>query len=138
MARVIEERIIEKIENWKDGSYRLSVRDRVEIENGKATYYLWDYNVFSAWKVEGNKIDISFSFHNWGSQTTKNRISALLWHFTRCYIFRKNWVFYLKDTRRGYTGNYYKIDTGKCYNVSEGVLFDIKGDKVEPLKDFKR
>ena len=134
MARVIEERIIEKIENWKDGSYRLSVRDRVEIKNGRATYYLWDYNVFSIWKVEGNKIDISFCFHNWGSQTTKERISELLWHFTKCYIFRKNWIHYLKDS----TGNYYKIDTSKYYNVSEGSLFDIKGDKVEPLKDFKR
>lgn len=134
MARVIEERIIEKIENWKEGNYSLSIRDKVRIENNKASYYLWDYNVFSAWKVEGNKIDVSFCFCNWGSQTTKSRISELLWRFTRCYIFRKNWVFYLKDS----TGNYYRIDTGKCYNVSEGTLFDIKGDKVEPLKDFKQ
>lgn len=134
MARVIEEKIIEKIETWKEGNYSLSVRDKVKIENNKASYYLWDYNVFSAWKVEGNKIDVSFCFHNWGSQTTKSRISELLWHFTKCYIFRKDWVFYLKDS----TGNYYRIDTSKYYNVSEGILFDIKGDKVEPLKDFKR
>ena len=134
MARVIEERIIEKIEAWKEGEYNLSVRDKVKIENGKATYYLWDYNVFSAWKVEGNKIDVSFSFHGWGSQTTKSRISELLWHFTDCHIFRKDWIHYLKDS----AGNYYKIDTGKCYNVSEGILFDKNGDKVEPLKDFKR
>ena len=134
MARVIEEKIIEKIETWKEGNYSLSVRDKVKIENNKASYYLWDYNVFSAWKVEGNKIDVSFCFHNWGSQTTKERISELLWHFTKCYIFRKDWVFYLKDS----TVNYYRIDTSKCYNVAEGILFDIKGDKVEPLKDFKR
>lgn len=134
MARVIEERIIKKIESWKDGEYKLSVRDKVSIENGKATYYLWDYNVFSAWKVEGSKIDVSFCFHNWGSQTTKERISELIWHFTKCYIFRKNWIFYLKDS----ADNYYRIDTGKCYNISEGILFDVKGDKVESLKDFKR
>ncbi len=134
MARVIEERIIEKIEDWKEGNYNLSVRDKVRIENNKASYYLWDYNVFSAWKVEGNKIDISFCFCNWGSQTTKNRISELLWHFTKCHIFRKDWAFYLKDS----AGNYYRIFTDKRYNVSEGVLFDVKGDKVEPLKDFKR
>lgn len=134
MARVIEEKIIEKIESWKDGSYKLSVRDTVTIKDGKATYYLWGYNVFSAWKVEGNKIDVSFCFHGWGSQTTKERISKLLWYFTKCHIFRKNWVHYLKDTN----DNYYMIDTSKQYNVSEGTLFDIKGDKVESLKDFKQ
>lgn len=134
MARVIEEKIIEKMESWKDGSYKLSVRDTITIKDGKATYYLWGYNVFSMWKVEGNKLDVSFCFHNWGSQTTKERISELLWHFTKCYVFRKNWIFYLKDS----ADNYYRIDTSKCYNVSEGTLYDIKGDKVEPIKDFKR
>ena len=134
MARVIEEKIIEKMESWKDGRYKLSVRDTVIIKDGKASYYLWDYNVFNAWKVEGNKIDVSFCFHGWGSQTTKERISELLWYFTKCDIFRKNWVHYLKDIY----GIYYKIDTDKHYNVSEGTLFDKDGNKVEPTKNLKR
>lgn len=133
MARVIEEKIIERVESWKEGYYSLSVRDKVRIENNKADYYLWNSNIFSVQKAEGNKIVVTFSFCNYGSQTTKCRISALLWHFKGCLIFRKNWTFYLKDSK----GKYYKIYPHQRYKISGDELFDIYDNKVEELKDFK-
>lgn len=132
MARVIEERIIDTINNWKDGEHRLSCRDRVEIDNRTANYYLWDSPIFKV-KKETDKTVITFSFCNWGSQTTKERISELLWEFAGCYIFRKNWIHYLK------MGNdYYRIHEDKRYTIENGKLFKATaGEEVEPLKNFK-
>jgi hypothetical protein len=133
MARVIEEKIIDTINNWKDGEYRLSCRDRVWIKNGRATYYLWDSPVVTVYKEIGGEKSVNFCFCGYGSQTTKERISELLWHFSdRAFIFRKNWIHYLK------IGNdYYRIHEDKAYTIKDGILFDLIGNKVEPLKDFK-
>lgn len=132
MARVIEERIIDKIQNWKDGNYSLSVRDRVEIDNRTAIYYLWQSPIVTIYKEADGKKTVSFSFCGYSSQTTKQRISELLWAFSGCYIFRKNRIHYLR------MGNdYYKINESRCYTLKNGVLFDTLGNKVEPLKDFK-
>ena len=132
MARVIEEKIIDRIHTWKDGSYSLSVRDRVEIKNGRAVYYLWDSPIVTVYKMADSKKSVCFSFCGFSSQTTKQRISELLWEFTHCYIFRKNWIHYLK------MGNdYYRIHEDKRYTVENGILFDSIGNKVEALKDFK-
>lgn len=131
MARVIEERIIDTINNWKEGEHRLSCRDRVEIDSRTAIYYLWDSPIFKV-KKETDKTVITFSFCDYSSQTTKQRISELLWAFSGCHIFRKNWLHYLK------MGNdYYRINESKRYTVENGILFDVLGNKVEPLKDFK-
>lgn len=128
MARVIEEKIIDKINSWKDGIYSLSVRDRIEIKNGKAVYYLWKSPIVT---VTGKTVQ--FSFCGFSSQTTKQRISELLWEFADCFIFRKNWIHYLK------MGNdYYRINENVSYTIEDGILFDSIGNKVEPLKDFKR
>jgi hypothetical protein len=133
MARVIEERIIDTINNWKDGEHKLSCRDRVEIDNRTAIYYLWDSPIFKV-KKETDKTVITFSYCNWGSQTTKERISELLWEFAHCYIFRKNWIHYLKMN-----DEYYKIDESITYSIVDGKLFKAtSGEEVEPLKDFTR
>ena len=133
MARVIEERIIDKIQNWKDGNYSLSVRDRVKIENGKAVYYLWQSPIVTVYKEVDGKKTVSFSFCGYSSQTTKERISELLRAFSGCYIFRKDWLHYLK------MGNdYYRINESKRYTIENGILFDVLGNKVESLKDFTR
>lgn len=132
MARVIEEKIIDRIHSWKDGNYSLSVRDRVEIKGNRADYYLWLSPIVTIYKEIGGEISIDFSFCGYASQTTKERISELLWEFAHCYIFRKNWIHYLK------MGNdYYRINEDKCYTVRNGVLFDLIGNKVKPLEDFK-
>ena len=132
MARVIEERIIDTINNWKEGEHRLSCRDRVEIDNRTAIYYLWDSPIFKV-KKEADKTVITFSFCNWGSQTTKQRISELLWEFTHCYIFRKDWIHYLKMNDK-----YYKIDESITYSIVDGKLFKATtGEEVEPLEGFK-
>ena len=136
MARVIEEKIIDCINNWKDGEHRLSKRDRVVIDGNKAIYYLWISPVFSIRKETDGKTTINFSFCNWGSQTTKERISELLWAFSdsKTYIFRKNWIHYLKMN-----GKYYWINESKPYAISNNKLFEsVSGIEVIPIKDFKR
>lgn len=132
MARVIEEKIIDRIQSWKDGTYSLSVRDRVEIKNGKAVYYLWQSPIVTVYKEADGKKSVNFSFCGYSSQTTKQRISELLWEFSGCFIFRKNWIHYLKLGK-----DYYRIHEDKTYTIENGILFDSIGNKVEPLKDFK-
>ena len=127
MAKVIEKRIIDTINNWKDGVYNLSVRDKVKIDGDKATYYLWGSPIVT---VTGKTV--SFCFCGYASQTTKERISELLWEFADCFIFRKNWLHYLKMG-----DNYYKIDETQCYTVKDGILFDSDGNKVKLLEGFK-
>jgi hypothetical protein len=132
MARVIEEKIIERIHSWKEGNYSLSVRDRVEIKGDKADYYLWQSPIVTVYKEADGKKSVCFSFCGYASQTTKQRISELLWEFTHCYIFRKNWIHYLKMN-----DEYYTINENKTYTIKNGILFDSIGNKVEALKDFK-
>ena len=132
MARVIERKIIERIHTWKDGDYRLSCRDRVNIKNGKAIYYLWSSPVVTIYKEADGKKSIHFSFCGYASQTTKQRISELLWEFSGYYIFRRNWLHYLKMGKE-----YYLLHETRCYTIEDGILFDSIGNKVEPLKDFK-
>jgi hypothetical protein len=135
MARVIEKKIIDTISTWKDGDYRLSCRDRVNIDRGIAIYYLWDSPIFKLYKLENGKYNVNFSFCNWGSQTTKERISELLWHFADCYITRKNWVHYLKNK---HTGKYYSIDVSKTYAITDNKLFfSVTGEEVKEVEDFK-
>lgn len=132
MARVIEEKIIERINAWKEGSFNLSCRDRVEIDNRTAIYYLWDSPIFKV-KKETEKTIITFSFCNWGSQTTKERISELLWEFAnKSYVIRRNWIHYLKMN-----DEYYKIDESITYSIVDGKLFKAtSGEEAEPLKDL--
>lgn len=133
MARVIEEKIIDTINNWKEGTYRLSIRDRVDITKNQAVYCLWGSPVITVYKRTNGKKSTSFSFCGFSSQTTKERISELLWVFEHCHIFRKNWAHYLK------MGNdYYEISEDSRYTVKDGNLLDSIGNKVEPLKDFTR
>lgn len=132
MARVIEEKIISIIKRWKEGNYSLSVRDRVEITKDKATYYLWQSPIVTVYKELSGEKSICFSFCGYSSQTTKQRISELLFAFTGDYIFRRDWIHYLKMGI-----DFYRIDESKCYTVKDGNLFDVIGNKVEPLKDFK-
>ena len=135
MARVIEEKIISSIKNWKDGEQSLSVRDRVAIEGNKAIYYLWQSPIFSVTKETDGKKTINFSFCGYSSQTTKQRISELLWAFSdsTTYVFRKNWVHYLKMNRK-----YFLINECKTYAITDGKLFEsVTGKEVEPLEYFK-
>ncbi len=132
MARVIEEKIIDYINNWKDGEYRLSVRDNVRIKGDKAIYYLWGSPIVTIYKETDGKKTVRFCFCSYSSQTTKERISKLLREFSGCFVFRKNWIHYLK------MGNgCYKINESYCYTVKDRILFDSIGNKVEPLEGFK-
>lgn len=133
MARVIEEKIIDKIHTWKDGIYCLSVRDTVEITKNKAIYRLWGSPVVKVYKETDGKKTVSFCFCGYPSQTTKERISTILQEFAHCHIFRKNWIHYLK------MGNdCYRIEEASHYTVKDGILLDSIGNKVEPLEGFTR
>lgn len=132
MARVIEQKIINRIQSWNEGEYKLSVRDRIVIAGDKAIYYLWHSPIVTVYKEADGKNTIKFSFCNYSSQTTKQRISELLFQFMGCYIFRKNWIHYLK-----WGNDYYKINESQSYTAKDGILFDTIGNKVEPLRGFK-
>lgn len=112
--RVVVENMFREIEfghnNMIDKSF--SVRDRLKREGyNQYRYYLWDSNIFTK-RADGI---IEFSFCNWSTQTTKERISNFLWHETnfKCYVHQKDFNMYLTigdseillDTSKTYTIN---------------------------------
>ena len=130
----IEEKIIEKMEHGKIREYCLSCRDRVfirEIDDRRVmTYFLWSSPLVNV--VTGEKPFIEFSFCNWSSQTTKERISHLLYHFADCIVFQKNWKMYLKKDNK-----VYPIDTCMNYTIENGVIMDRHGETLEEIEGFK-
>ena len=94
---------------------------------------MWGSPVVTIHKKTDGKKYLRFCFCGYSSQTTKQRISELLWAFSdKAFIFRKNWIHYLKMGN-----NYYKIDETQCYTIRDGILYDSKDNKVEPLEGFK-
>ncbi len=94
--RKIENQIIDSLE--KQENKTLSKRDKVD--NG--IYYLWDSPI-----VELKDNSISFCFCGYGTTTTKQRISNILYHFTKKSVYQKNYQFYINDE---------KIDIYKIYS----------------------
>ena len=128
--RTIEEKIIKKLAGAGDGQYNLSVRDSVRVitdneGNRKAVYTLWSSPVVEVQHTPDRKLKIQFSFCDWQSQTTKNRISEILYYFTNHYIFQKNWKLYVH-----FGNSDYAIDAHQPYYIKDGTLFDLQGKKV--------
>lgn len=130
----IEEKIIEKMEHGKIREYFLSCRDRVlirEIDGRRVmTYFLWSSPIVNV--VTGDKPFIEFSFCNWGSQTTRERIAHLLRHFNGCFVFQKNWKMYLSHNNK-----IYPIDTSMNYTIENGVITDRHGNILKEIEGFK-
>ena len=127
----IEEKIIEKMEHGKAREYNLSCRDTVTIkEDNKriVTYILWASPIVTIIEEDGKR-KIEFSFCGWSSQTTKKRISHILYHYAKCWVFQKNWKIYLRKGNKVYS-----VDTCMKYTIEDGVITDIHGKELEEVE----
>lgn len=133
----IETKIIKRIEEWKEGDFSLSCRDSVQVKtiNGKikAVYILWVSPIFEVTKEIDGSFTVKFSFCGYSTQTTKNRLSMLINHFSGGYIFQKNYNMYYRNMNK----EVYPIDTAKSYMLKDGKLFETSGKEATPIKDFK-
>ena len=109
--RTIEEKIIATLRSG-NGFKKLSCRDSVKVEENRIEYYLWDNLLF--WS---NSDNIYFSGRGWSSQTTKNRLNAILYNFLRAYIIQKNYKWVLNWNN-------------KSYLIDATNIFYFKGDKL--------
>ena len=82
--RTIEEKIIAALRSG-NGLKKLSCRDSVKVEENRIEYYLWDNLLF--WNNSEN--EYYFTGRNWNSQTTKNRLNAILYNFLSASIIQK-------------------------------------------------
>ena len=110
--RTIEEKIIATLRSG-NGLKKLSCRDSVKVEENKIEYYLWDNLLF--WNNSDNIY--FFSVRGWNSQTTKNRLNAILYNFLRVYIIQKNYKWVLNWNQ-------------KEYLIDATNIFYFKGDKL--------
>ena len=131
----IETKIINRIEEWKEGDFSLSCHDSVQVKtiNGKikAIYILWVSPIFEVTKEIDGNFTVKFSFCGYSTQTTKNRLSMLINHFIGGYIFQKNYKMYYCNRE------VYPIDTAWSYTIKDGRLFETSGKEATPIKDFK-
>lgn len=110
--RVIDEKIIAALRS-ENGFKKLSCRDSVKVEENRIEYYLWDNLIF--WYNSDN--EYYFTGRGHCSQTTKNRLNAILYNFLRVYIIQKNyrWLLYWNN---------------KEYPIDATNIFYFKGDKL--------
>ena len=127
MARVIEERIIAEFEAMKTSgrqdAVRLSVRDAVYTSEGSVNYKLWNTDIFCydrqkdvfMFKASSNGATYSYGAKGVISQTTKSRLSALLWDFCNIGLYQRKYKLY--------TTNYAtELETDKWYVVEQNGL----------------
>ena len=110
--RTIEEKIIATLRSG-NGLKKLSCRDSVKVEENRIEYYLCDNLLF--WNNSDNIY--FFSARGWNSQTTKNRLNAILYNFLRVYIVQKNYKWFLNWNQ-------------KEYLIDATNIFYFKGDKL--------
>ena len=110
--RDIDEKIIAALRS-ENGLKKLSCRDSVKVEENRIEYYLWDNLLF--WNNSDNIY--FFSARGWNSQTTKNRLNAILYNFLRVYIIQKNYKWILNWNQ-------------KEYLIDATNIFYFKGDKL--------
>ena len=110
--RTIEEKIIATLRSG-NGLKKLSCRDSVKVEENRIEYYLWDNLLF--WNNSDNIY--FFSVRGWNSQTTKNRLNAILYNFLHVYIIQKNYKWVLNWNQ-------------KEYLIDATNIFYFKGDKL--------
>lgn len=114
--RAIEEKIIATLRSG-NGFKKLSCRDSVKVEENRIEYYLWNNLLF--WCISDNNSDsiYFFSGRGWKSQTTKNRLNAILYNFLHVYITQKNYKWILNWNQ-------------KEYLIDAKNIFYFKGDKL--------
>ena len=120
--RTIDEKIIATLRSG-NGFKKLSCRDSVEIKENRIKYYLWDNLLF--WN---NTDGIYFSGRGWNTQTTKNRLSAILYNFLSASITQKNYKWILNWKNKEYL-----VDTTNIFYFKEGKLYKKASHDVEVL-----
>ena len=121
--RTIEEKIIATLRSG-NGLKKLSCRDSVKVEENRIEYYLWDNLLF--WNNSDNIY--FFSVRGWNSQTTKNRLNAILYNFLRVYIIQKNYKWFLNWNQKEYL-----IDATNIFYFKGDKLFKKASHDVEVL-----
>lgn len=86
--RTIEKNILSTLSSGRAGSYQLSMRDRVEINDDEKRVYLWNHLIYSINKKDNT---VMFSLCGWNSNTTKSRLNALLGYHFGAGITQKNY-----------------------------------------------
>ena len=124
--RVIEKQITDYLKNKEfENSFdsikskELSTRDTVITTNTQKRFYLWTSCIF----VLDKENNVRFSFCGYQTNTTKNRINALLKEFVSCNVcvYQKNGeLFYNSDNRA------YPIDVYKTYTIQNGTLEEFR------------
>lgn len=127
MPRIIENKILERLNGSALGNWSLSCRDSVEKKENYAEYRLWGNRVYY---YDGRE---HFCFCNWTSNTTKSRLNALV---RAGYFFQKNWRIYFVLTSQN---KIYKIDTSLTYMIDNaGTLIEKVSGKVCAPVEVKR
>jgi len=96
--RTIERKIINTVgvlrsEPWRDRVRQLSKRDQVVSQNGNVSVYLWGTKL-----ADVGDYDLTLFSSGYRSPTTKSRLNALLRGAgCNCWIYQKNFVWYLHD-----------------------------------------
>ena len=127
--RTIEKQIISYLKNsdfLNDSancgkSKDLSLRDSVTLEKTQKRVYLHGNCIFTLDK-ENN---VRFSFQGWRTNTTKNRINALISAFSSCsaVIYQKNYQLLFSCS-----AGVFPIDSDKIYTIRNG-----KPEEVESI-----
>ena len=122
--RKIEEKIIDAL-NGDNGVKNLSCRDCVEVDGDTKKYYLWNNLIF--WNDSDN---IYFSARGYNSYTTKSRLNAVLWSFSKAVIYQKNWEWFLLWRNKKYT-----VDSDSVYMLKDNKLYRLGAheEEVKPL-----
>ena len=110
--QTIEEKIIATLRSG-NGFKKLSCRDSVKVGENKIEYYLWDNLLF--WNDSENVY--YYTGRGWNSQTTKNRLNAILNAFFDASITQKNYKWVLNWNQ-------------KEYLIDATNIFYFKGDKL--------
>ena len=123
--RTIEEKIIAALRSG-NGLKKLSCWDSVKVEENKIEYYLCDNLLF--WNNSDNIY--FFSVRGWNSQTTKNRLNAILYNFLRVYIIQKNYKWVLNWNQKEYL-----IDATNIFYFKDNKLYRLGAheEEVKPL-----
>ena len=129
--RTIEKNIIQVLEELKDANYMtwdnfsLSVRDSIYKDRETIQYKLWNNMIFEYNRKENTYY---FSFCGYSTNTTKNRLNAILYNFLHVYIIQKNYKLVLNWNNKEYL-----IDATNIFYCKGDKLFKKASHDVEVL-----
>ena len=131
--RAIEKNIIQVLEELKDADYMawnnfsLSVRDSIYKDRETIQYKLWNNTIFEYNRKENTYY---FSFCGYSTNTTKNRLNAILNAFFEASITQKNYKWVLNWNQKEYL-----IDATNIFYFKDNKLYRLGAheEEVKPL-----